>query len=54
MLTVKNSVRFVVAGVLAASLFVVTGGEATARPKYKDVLNSTYPELAKSTGQKVS
>ncbi len=50
MLTVKNSVRFVVAGVLAASLFVVTGGEATARPKYKDLLNSTYPELAKKHG----
>ncbi len=50
MLTVKNSVRFVVAGVLAASLFVVTGGEATARPKYKDVVNSTYPELAKKHG----
>ena len=50
MLTVKNSVRFVVAGVLAASMFVVTGGEATARPKYKDLLNSTYPELAKKHG----
>ena len=50
MLTVKNSVRFVVAGVLAASMFVVTGGEATARPKYKDVLNSTYPDLAKKHG----
>ena len=50
MLTVKKSVRFVVAGVLAASMFVVTGGEATARPKYKDVLNSTYPDLAKKKG----
>ena len=50
MLTVKNSVRFVVAGMLAASLFVVTGGEATARPKYKDAINLAYPDLAKKHG----
>ena len=50
MLTVKNSVRFVVAGVLAASMFVVTGGEAMARPKYLNVLNSTYPDLVKKHG----
>ena len=50
MLTVKNCVRFVVAGVLAASMFVVTGGEAMARPKYLKVLNETYPDLAKKQG----
>ena len=50
MLTVNNCVRFAVAGVLAASMFVVTGGEAVARPKYKDVINSTYPDLAKKHG----
>ncbi len=50
MLTVKNSLRFVVVCVLAASIFVVTGGEATARPKYKDVINATYPDLAKKHG----
>ena len=50
MLTVKNSVRFVVAGVLAASMFVVTGGDAMARPKYLNVLNSTYPDLVKKHG----
>ncbi len=50
MLTVKNSVRFVVACVLAASMFVVTGGEAVARPKYKDVINTAYPDLAKKHG----
>ena len=50
MLTVKNSVRFVVAGVLAASMFVVTGNEAMARPKYLAVVNSTYPDLAKKHG----
>jgi cytochrome c553 len=50
MLTVKNCVRFAVAGLLAASMFVVTGGEAVARPKYKDVLNTTYPDLAKKHG----
>ena len=50
MVTVKNSVRFVVAGVLAAAMIVVTGGDAFARPKYKDVLNTTYPDLAKKHG----
>ncbi len=50
MVTVKNSVRFVVAGVLAAAMFVVTGGDAFARPKYKDVINTTYPDLAKKHG----
>ena len=33
MLTVKNCVRFAVAGFLAASMFVVTGGEAVGPPK---------------------
>lgn len=51
MLTVKNCVRFVVAGALAASMFVVTGGEATARPKYKDAINAQYPDLAKKHGE---
>ena len=50
MLTVKNTVRFVVAGMLAASLFVVVGGEANARPKYLAVLNAKYPDLAKKQG----
>lgn len=50
MLTVKNCVRFVVAGVVIASMFVVTGGEAVARPKYKDVINEKYPDLAKKHG----
>lgn len=50
MLNVKNCVRFVVAGVLAASMLVVTGGEAVARPKYKDAINDKYPDLAKKHG----
>jgi hypothetical protein len=50
MLTVKNCVRFAVAGFLAASMFVVTGGEALARPKYLKVLNETYPDLVKKHG----
>ncbi len=50
MLTVKNCVRFAVAGFLAASMFVVTGGEASARPKYLNVLNETYPDLVKKHG----
>jgi len=50
MLTVNNCVRFVVAGVLVASMFVVTGGKAEARPKYLNVLNSTYPDLVKKHG----
>lgn len=50
MVTVNNSVRFVVAGVLAAAMFVVTGGDAMARPKYLNVLNTTYPDLVKKHG----
>jgi len=50
MLTVKNSVRFVVAGVVAAALFVVTGSDAVARPKYAAVATATYPDLAKKHG----
>jgi LPS O-antigen subunit length determinant protein (WzzB/FepE family) len=50
MLTVKNSVRFVVAGVVAAALFVVTGSDAMARPKYAAVATTTYPDLAKKHG----
>ncbi len=50
MLTVKNCVRVAVAGVLAASMFVVTGGQALARPKYKDAINDKYPDLAKKHG----
>ena len=50
MLTVKNCVRVAVAGVLAASMFAVTGGEAVARPKYKDAINDKYPDLAKKHG----
>ena len=50
MLTVKNCVRFVVAGVLAASMFVVSGGEAMARPKYLNVFSSNYPDLVKKHG----
>lgn len=50
MLTVKNSVRFLVAGVVAAALFVVTGSDAMARPKYAAVATTTYPDLAKKHG----
>ncbi len=50
MLTVKNCVRVAVAGVLAASMFVVTGNQAVARPKYKDAINDKYPDLAKKHG----
>ncbi len=50
MLTVKNCVRFAIAGVVAASMFVVISGEAVARPKYKDAINDKYPELAKKHG----
>jgi hypothetical protein len=50
MLTLNNCVRFVVAGVLAASMFVITGDEASARPKYVKALNSTYPDLAQKQG----
>ena len=50
MLTVKNSVRIVVAGAVAVAMFVTTGSEALARPKYANVMNSTYPDLAKKKG----
>lgn len=50
MLTVKNSVRFVVAGAVAVAMFVMTGSEAMARPKYVNVMNTTYPDLAKKVG----
>ena len=50
MLTVKNSVRFLVAGVVAAALLVVTGSDALARPKYAMVATATYPDLAKKHG----
>jgi len=50
MLTVKNSVHLLVAGTLAAAMFVVTGSEALARPKYLNVANATYPDLVKKHG----
>ena len=50
MLTVKNSVRIVVAGAVAVAMFVTTGSEALARPKYANVMNTTYPDLAKKKG----
>ena len=50
MLTVKNCVRVAVACVLTLSMFVVTGGEAVARPKYKTAINEQYPDLAKKQG----
>ena len=50
MLTVKNVVRLFVAGTVAAAMFVVTGSEALARPKYVNVANTTYPDLAKKQG----
>ena len=50
MLTVKNVVRLFVAGTVAAAMFIVTGSEALARPKYVNVANTTYPDLAKKQG----
>ena len=50
MLNVKNSVRVLVAGTVAATMFVMTGSEAMARPKYANVATATYPDLAKKHG----
>ena len=50
MLTVNNAVRFLVAGTVAAAMFVMTGSEALARPKYLNVANGLYPDLAKKHG----
>ena len=50
MLTVKNVVRLMVATAIVAGMFVATGSEAIARPKYKDVMSAAYPELTKKHG----
>jgi len=50
MLTVKNSFRLFVTGTVAAAMFVMTGSEALARPKYLNVANATYPDLVKKHG----
>lgn len=50
MLTVKNSVRFVVAATVVAAVFIMAGSDAVARPKYSNVANAKYPELAKKHG----
>ncbi len=50
MLTVKNSVRVFVAGTVAAAMFVLTGSEAMARPKYANVATAAYPDLAQKHG----
>lgn len=47
MLTLKNLVRVSLAGAFVFAVVLVSGGEASARPKYLSVANSTYPELAK-------
>ena len=46
----KNSVRIAVAGFVAAAMFVMTGSNAEARPKYLSVMNGQYPDLAKKHG----
>ncbi len=50
MLTVNNSIRFVVAMVATAALFVACGSDALARPKYKNLIDAKYPDLAKKHG----
>ncbi len=50
MLTVNNSIRFVVAVVAAAGLFAASSSEALARPKYKNMVDAKYPDLAKKHG----
>ncbi|MFN9237714.1 MAG: hypothetical protein ACK6D4_24075 [Planctomyces sp.] len=38
----KNVLKFVAVAAVAAGLFVTSGSQAVARPKYKDVMSSTY------------
>ncbi|MBL8818905.1 MAG: hypothetical protein JNL58_22950 [Planctomyces sp.] len=47
MLTLKNVVRVAIAGAVMVAVVVVSGGEASARPKYLTVATATYPDLAK-------
>lgn len=49
-MSVKSAVRVVVSAAVVAALFVVSGSEAIARPKYKDAINAAYPDLAKKHG----
>jgi hypothetical protein len=42
--------KFVAVAAVAAGLFVTSGSQAVARPKYKDVMSATYAELAKKHG----
>ncbi|MFM7865958.1 MAG: hypothetical protein ACKPHU_17230 [Planctomycetaceae bacterium] len=46
----KNVLKFVAVAAVAAGLFVTSGSQAVARPKYKDVMSATYAELAKKHG----
>ncbi len=50
MLTVNNSIRFVVAMVATAALYVTSGSDAWARPKYKAAFEAKYPDLVKKHG----
>lgn len=49
-MTMKTCVKLATAAAVVAGMFVVTGSEAVARPKYKDVMSAAYPELAKKHG----
>jgi hypothetical protein len=49
-MTMKACVKLATAAAVVAGLFLATGSEAVARPKYKDVMSATYPELAKKHG----
>lgn len=50
MLTVNGAVRSLAVVVVAAAVLVVSGQDASARPKYLSVANSKYPDLAKKIG----
>lgn len=50
MSTLKNAVRFTVAGALVLGLFAATGSQAVARPKYCVTMASENPEFAKKFG----
>lgn len=51
MLTLKSMARMVIAGAFIMALLILSGGEATARPKYLAVANAKYPELVEKHGK---
>lgn len=50
MMTMKFAARFAFVGAAMLGLMVFAGSDASARPKYKGLVDTTYPDLAKKHG----